>query len=176
MRDISMHVLDVVMNSLKANATIIKIMIIENDEIIKIIVTDNGCGMDNETLNNVVDPFFTTRKTRSVGLGIPLLYQNAKKTNGKFNITSSLMLGTTIEAVFNRNHLDCIPLGNINETIISLILLEPFIDFIYIRKNSQKKYVLNTKKIKKILNGVKINDKEVINWLKEDLLSFNKTL
>ncbi len=173
MRDISMHVLDIAMNSIKANATVIKIMIIESDETIRLIIKDNGCGMDKETLNSVVDPFFTTRKTRNVGLGIPLLYQNVKRTSGKFNITSSLKLGTAIEAIFNRKHIDCIPLGDINETIISLILLEPLIDFIYTRKNSFKKYVLNTKKIKRVLNGVKINEKEVIDWLKADLLNFS---
>ncbi|QVK18730.1 sensor histidine kinase [Mycoplasmatota bacterium] len=170
MRDISMHVLDIVMNSIHAKASLIEITITEKKETLTLVIKDNGSGMTKGMLENVKDPFCTTRKTRHVGLGIPLLYQNVKNTGGVFNITSNINEGTIIEAIFNKNHIDCIPLGNMNETILSLIALEPDIDFIYTRIKNQNQYVLNTQEIKGVLRGVSINEPEVINWLKEDLL------
>lgn len=169
MRDLSMHILDIVMNSIRASSTLIEINIIECDEILKVKIQDNGYGMDKDTVEKVLNPFYTSRKTRRVGLGLPLLHENTKKTNGHFSLTSCVKQGTTVEAVFNRNHIDCIPLGNINETILSLIILEPDIDFIYTHRVNDDEYKLNTKEIKEILDGVSINEKNVIKWLKEDL-------
>ncbi len=166
-----MHVLDIVMNSIEATASLIEIIFVEKKETQQLLIKDNGCGMSNEKLENVLDPFFTTRTTRNVGLGIPLLYESVKRTGGKFNITSSVNQGTVMEAIFNKNHIDCIPKGDMNETILSLIMLEPTIDFIYTYKSGHKKYVLNTKEIKKILKEVSINEPVVMNWLKEDLLN-----
>lgn len=169
MRDISMHVLDIVMNSIHAQASLIEITIIEKKDTLELMIKDNGCGMTKEMLETVVDPFCTSRKTRRVGLGIPLLSQNVKNTGGVFNITSSINQGTIIDAIFNKNHIDCIPLGDMNETIISLISIEPDIDFIFTSIKNQNKYVLNTQEIKGVLKDVSINENEVINWLKEDL-------
>jgi len=170
MRDISLHVLDIAMNSISAKATLIEIKILERKTKLKLIIKDNGEGMTKETLEKVVDPFFTTRTTRRVGLGIPLLYQNVKNTKGVFNMTSKINKGTKIEAIFNKNHLDCLPIGNMSETILSLILIEPNIDYIYTFKTPRRKYVLNTQLIKRIIKDVSIIENEVLKWLKEDLL------
>lgn len=171
MRDISLHVLDIVMNSIEAQASLVKVAICDNDEKIKVIIEDNGRGMDKEFLENVLDPFCTKRKTRKVGLGIPMFYHNVIKTGGTFKIDSNENVGTFIEAVFNKNHIDCIPLGDIKETIISLIMIAPNCDFVFTFKNKDNEYILNTKEIKEVLNDVPINDVNVINWLKEDLVN-----
>jgi|SRR5690554_5038150 len=171
MRDISLHILDIVMNSIAAKASLINITVIEETEIIKVIIKDNGYGMDKKTLGKVLDPFYTKRTTRKVGLGLPLFCQNVKKTGGRFRIDSSKNDGTFIEATFNRNHIDCIPLGNIKETIISLIMIAPDINYLFIYKKNDNEYVLDTIKIKQVLEDVPINDINVINWLKKDLVN-----
>ncbi len=169
-----MHILDLVMNSIHANASFIRITISETSETISLKIEDNGRGMTDETLKQVVDPFFTTRNTRAVGLGIPLLYQNVKNTAGSFNIDSKINQGTIIKALFNKNHIDCIPLGDVKETLLSLIMVEPNVNYIYKHEKDNQQYVLNTKEIKDILAEVPINHIEVINWLKKDLLQYNK--
>lgn len=170
MRDISLHILDIAMNSIDGCASLIEITIIDEENEIIVKIKDNGCGMDENTLKKVLDPFYTSRKTRNVGLGLPLFYQNVKNTGGKFTIESKVNCGTNVEARFNKKHLDCIPLGNIKETILSLILLAPECDFIFTYKKNHNAYVLNTKEIKAIIKEVPINDLNVINWLKKDLV------
>ena len=146
MRDISLHVLDIVMNSIKANATLIEITIIETTSKVSVTIKDNGQGMSEDYVKHVLDPFLTSRTTRKVG--IPLLYQNVKKTAGEFTIESKLNQGTLVKAVFNKNHIDCIPLGDMEATIITLITLEPKVDFIYRFKTCNEEFVLNTLEMK----------------------------
>ena len=170
MRDLSMHILDIVMNSIRAKATLIEITVIEKNDTLTLEIKDNGIGMGESMLQQVKNPFFTTRTTRRVGLGLSLLLDNAKKTGGKMEISSKEGVGTTVEAMFHTNHIDCIPKGNIDETIISLIMLEPDLDFIYNHTINDNYYQLNTLEIKKILHEVPINENTVIEWLKEDLI------
>lgn len=169
MRDVSMHVLDIAMNSIKANANLIEITIDENGKYLKLIIKDNGCGMKKDTINKITNPFYTTRTTRKVGLGIPLLSENAKNTGGYLKIDSKELCGTKIEAVFVKSHIDCIPLGDIDETILSLIIMEPNKDFNFKHGKGDIKYELDTREIKTILQEVPINESSVISWLKEDL-------
>jgi hypothetical protein len=169
MRDISLHILDIVMNSINASSDVIEINIDEQVDYIKFMIKDNGIGMSNETLSKVMDPFYTSRNTRKVGLGLSLLNENVNKTLGHLNIFSKLGGGTIVEATFNKNHIDCIPIGDIDETILLLIIMEPNINYIYKHTCLKKEFILNTLEIKAVLQDVPINEKSVINWLKENL-------
>ncbi len=124
MRDLSLHILDVLQNSLEAGATQVE-LVIEEDLItdrLTITVRDNGRGMDEVTLARVADPFFTTRKTRHVGLGIPLFKAAAERCNGDLVITSQVGVGTTLAATFQHSHIDRAPLGDLVGTLMSFIL------------------------------------------------------
>jgi hypothetical protein len=171
MRDISLHVLDIVMNSLSAGATLVEISLSEwvSKNSLELVISDNGTGMDDETIKRVLDPFYTTRKTRKVGLGLSLLAQNAFLSNGTISIQSKRQQGTTVFVTFGYDHLDRIPIGDMTETIISLILLEPDKDFVYRYSTESKQYVLDTREIKEYLQEVPIHNKAVIKWIKEDL-------
>lgn len=176
MRDISLHVLDIAMNSINAQATLIEIEFIVTDDTYELTIKDNGKGMTEEELQKVRDPFFTSRLTRKVGLGIPMLEQNVLKTNGHFEINSIINQGTIVEAVFNKHHIDCLPVGDMAETIISLIMIAPQIDYIIKLKSPKDEYILNTQEIKEILQDVEINNINVISLLRKDLKIINKSL
>lgn len=168
MRDISLHILDIAQNSINANASLIEISVIETDYVIEVVIRDNGKGMTEEELAKAIDPFYTTRKTRKVGLGLSLLKHNVELTSGKFTIESQLNKGTIVKATFNRTSIDCLPLGDLLETFITLIILHPDVDFIFTHKTSIKDYHLDTRELKAILNEIKINEIPVINWIRED--------
>jgi len=108
MKDLSMHILDIIQNSVRANASYVELQIIENkvEDSYSITIKDNGDGMDEDMLAKVSDPFFTTRTTRKVGLGLPLLKQNAERTGGHMKISSVLGEGTKTEAVFSHSNID----------------------------------------------------------------------
>lgn len=175
MKELSLNILDIAENSIKANATEIVIEIFETDEELKFVISDNGIGMEPDFLQNVTDPFTTTRTTRPVGLGIPLLKMAAEQTGGSFKITSRYFKefsdshGTNTTAVFNKKHIDSVPLGNIIETVVTLIQGNPDIDFVFTHKINDKSVNLNTKELKVVLEGVPINNTEVILWIKEFL-------
>ena len=135
MRELSLNVMDIVQNSIRAGASLTTIRIDESvpGDTLAITVTDNGCGMSEEQVKSVVDPFFTTRTTRKVGLGVPLFKMEAEMTGGSFTIDSKLGAGTTLTAVFRPSHVDMIPLGDIGSVIHLLITCNPEIDFEYIR-------------------------------------------
>ena len=130
--EISLNILDISQNSISAKATQIKIMVWVNTfkQQIKVQIKDNGTGMDAETVKRVTDPFYTTRTTRKVGLGIPFFKQEAECTGGSFSISSVLGQGTDIQAIFCTDHIDCMPLGNLNETVYSLIVMHPDIEML----------------------------------------------
>ncbi|WP_424910650.1 ATP-binding protein [Thermovenabulum sp.] len=164
-----MHILDIVENSINAGATWVKISIKEEREknLMTITITDNGKGMDEDTVKKVVDPFFTTRTTRRVGLGIPLFAQAAKMAGGDFKITSKLGMGTKVEATFIKNHIDLQPLGNMADTLVTLCALYPHVEFIYEHSVDDKIFVFDTGEIKKRLNDVPINHPLVLDFIKD---------
>ncbi|MBQ4353872.1 MAG: ATP-binding protein, partial [Clostridia bacterium] len=130
MDELSLYVLDITMNSVRAGATEISIDLCEEGEWLTFTVTDNGCGMTEEQVKRLTDPFFTTRKTRKVGLGIPFLTMLAEMTGGSVTVKSihesvSENHGTTTSAKFGRNHIDFVPLGDIIETVKTLIQGSP---------------------------------------------------
>ena len=151
MEDLSLHILDVVENSIEANASKIEIKIVEkkNKDLLIIEIKDNGRGMNKETINKVLDPFYTTRTTRKVGLGLSLLAQAAKESNGDFEINSKPGVGTEVKASFQYSHIDCKPIGDMNDTLVTLIISHPEINFIYEYQNEEGNYILDSNKIKK---------------------------
>lgn len=169
MKDLASHIMDIVQNSLRAKASEIEIAIEENpaEDRLSISIQDNGCGMDEETLKRVRDPFFTSRTVRKVGLGIPLLQQNAERTGGKVNITSQKGKGTIIEAIFGYTHWDRPPLGDVAGTIGLLVMANPETVFRYSHSSPKGAFHFNTEEVKAILEGVPIHTPEIIRSIEE---------
>ncbi len=171
MQDLSLHILDIAENSITAGADRITIKIVEDvkSNLFLLEISDNGKGMDQEMFEHACDPFYTTRTTRKVGLGIPLLAQTARECNGDIKITTEKGKGSTITATFQYNHIDRKPIGDIEKTMIVLIASNPDIDFILEHKKNDDTYILDTSYIKKELDGVPINTPEVIRIIKDDI-------
>lgn len=165
----ALHIMDIIQNSIYANATNIVLRITENSltQTTIVEILDNGKGMNPEFLKLVTDPYTTSRSTRKVGLGIPLFKYNAERTGGNFEIQSTVKVGTTVKSVFNNNHPDCIPLGDVAGVIMLLVGGNPNINFEYIHNFDDKFYEFKTTEIKEILNDVPINDAEILNFIKE---------
>lgn len=179
MRELSLNVMDIVQNSISANATLIKIIITEDTDtnLLSIEIKDNGKGMTTEQVKNVQDPFYTTRKTRKVGLGVPLFKMAALQTEGSFNITSQIGSGTIVTAVFNTSHVDMTPLGDINDTISLLIHCNPNIDFIFNHTVNGKGFTLNTCEIRDVLGSdVPLNSPDVAGWIRDYLKEGNESI
>ncbi len=149
MEDLSLHILDVVENSIEANASKIEIKIIEmkSKDLLAVEIKDNGRGMNKETIQKVLDPFYTTRTTRKVGMGLSLLAQAAKESNGDFEISSKVGVGTEVKAVFQYSHIDRKPIGDMKNTLITLMVSHPEINFIYKHQDEKEKYILDSNEI-----------------------------
>lgn len=169
MKDLSMHVMDIAQNSVSAGAKKITISIVEDtqSDVLCIELEDNGKGMSQEILEKVTDPFFTTRTTRKVGLGLPLLKMNAEHCNGSFFIRSKPGEGTLVKAQFQYSNIDRPALGNMAETIVLLVTANPEIEFVYRHSMDESTYVFDTKEINEILEGIPINDAKIYLFLKE---------
>lgn len=163
MEDISLHILDVAENSINAGASLIKIRITEktDDDIFSVRIEDNGRGIPEEHLGEVLDPFYTTRKTRKIGMGLSLLAQSARETGGDINISSSDDKGTILEAWFRPSHIDMKPVGNIADTLIVLITGNPQTDFEFTYAKDGQECSLDTRQIKEELDGVPINSPQI---------------
>jgi len=149
MEDLSLHILDVVENSIAAEASRIIIKIIEekNKDLLIIEINDNGKGMTEETVQRVLDPFYTTRTTRKVGLGLSLLDQAARESNGDFKIKSKVGIGTEVKAFFQYSHIDRKPIGDMKHTLLTLMISHPEINIIYEYHDGEDNYILDSKKI-----------------------------
>lgn len=173
MKEISLNILDIAMNSVKAKAKNIGIFIDETDETLTLTVTDDGCGMSPEMVKTVTDPFCTTRTTRKVGMGIPLLKLAAEQTGGSFSIKSSDLPeshGTETSAVFNKNHIDFTPLGDVVSSVSTLIQGSPDIDWYFRHTFKSKSAELNTVELRQVLGDeVSLNNYEVIKWIEDNL-------
>jgi anti-sigma regulatory factor (Ser/Thr protein kinase) len=168
--DLSLHILDIIENSIAAAATRIEIEIEEQTAKNRLIINikDNGKGMDRETLTKALDPFYTTKKTRSVGLGLSMLSQAAHEADGVFDIQSERGKGTSIHAEFVYDHIDRKPLGNMADTIVAcLVSLRPQTDLRYCHRKNDNEFSFDTEETKRMLNGVPINNAEVISFLKQ---------
>lgn len=168
MRELSLNVMDVAQNSVTANATLITITVNESDkdDFLDITVKDNGKGMTEEQVRNVIDPFFTTRTTRKVGLGVPLFKMAAEQTGGSFSIDSKLNVGTTLFAHFVKSSVDMTPLGDINSTIKILIQCNRDIDFVFNHSTDIGEFTLDTRELREVLgHDVPLDTPDVLEWI-----------
>jgi anti-sigma regulatory factor (Ser/Thr protein kinase) len=171
MEDLSLHLLDIAENSIDAGATKVDITIKESsaEDLLTLSILDNGRGMDAETLGKVSDPFFTTKKVRRFGLGIPLLKQAAEECNGSFSIESSPGKGTLTSVVFQRSHIDRKPMGNIGSTMVVLISGHPDTDFTLTYVRDEFSYQFDSSAVKETLDGVPINLPDVLILIRNDI-------
>lgn len=161
--------MDIMQNSTAAGADTIKVKIYtcsEEDQLV-ICVIDNGRGMDKQLLERITDPFVTTRTTRKVGLGIPLLKASAQRASGDLFIVSEKNKGTKLEASFKISHIDRLPLGDIGETVAGIIMANPEIDFELEFGNGKECFTAGTKEIREKLGDVPITQLDVIDWIRE---------
>lgn len=171
MREISLHILDIVQNSLSAGAGHIYILVDEDytGDTCTVKIKDDGCGMTELEAKFALDPFYTTRKTRKVGLGLSLLKANAEACQGSMEIMSSPGQGTTVQACFQQSHLDRPPLGDMASTLMALIGGHPKVEFIYEHRRRGKAFIFSSAEVKEILEETRIDNPEVLMWIKEYL-------
>lgn len=169
MIELSLHILDIAQNSIRAKAKQLTIKIEEQlqNNWFRIEITDNGSGMSNEQIEKVTDPFFTTRTTRKVGLGIPLLKHTAEQTGGKFEIQSEPGKGTSLKISLGLKHIDRPILGDIAGTLIILANNEIDTDIKYIHQTEKGIYIFDTAEIKQTLDDVPLSNPEIQHYLKE---------
>lgn len=177
MPEISLNILDVAENSVRAGASLIEIGVFvqTEEDTLTVTIKDDGCGMSKEQVEKVQDPFYTTRTTRRVGLGVPFFKQAAESAGGRFSIMSELGKGTVVEAVFQLSNIDRMPLGDISSTIHTLVVFNEQIHFIYTYRYNENEFVLDTGEFREILGEeISFADLEVSRFIKEYLES-NKT-
>lgn len=167
MKELSLNILDIAENSVKANASLIQILLEETDETLLITIADDGCGMDEDTVRNVTDPFYTTRTTRQVGLGVPLIKLACEQTGGTFRIESKVGEGTTLNALFYTRHIDFTPLGDVVSSVLTLIQGHPDRDFLFVHKKGDGEVRLDTRELREQLGDVPLSEYEVIKWIEE---------
>jgi anti-sigma regulatory factor (Ser/Thr protein kinase) len=169
MKDMALHILDILQNSVTAASTLIKLDITEVPDKDKYLVTftDNGKGMDAEMVKHVTDPFFTTRTTRKVGLGLSLLKLNAERTGGNMKIHSNKGTGTEVKVEFSYHHIDRIPTGDIAGVLALTVSSYPEIDFIYTHITPEGTFVFDTREIKETLGEVPVSNPQVIEFMKD---------
>lgn len=174
MPEISLNILDVTENSVRAQASLITISAEADSakDTLTVIISDNGCGMTPEQVQQVTDPFFTTRKTRRVGLGVPFFKLAAELSGGSFSIRSEVGKGTDVTAVFGLRHVDRMPLGDMPSTIHTLITMHEEIDFIYRYRYDESSFELSTVQLREILGGMSFQEPEIsayiLDYLREN--------
>ena len=169
MKELSLNILDITENSVSAKAENISVAVRENtDEGTMIIeIADDGCGMSEEFLKNVLDPFTTTRKTRKVGLGLPLFKLAAEQAGGGLMITSKVGVGTTVRAEFQIDNIDRAPLGDMADTVATLIHGHPDMHFRFIFEKDGDGFEVDTLELREQLGDVPLNIPEVLCWIKD---------
>ncbi len=171
MIELALHVLDIAENSSRAGATLIEITFVEDLEkdILSFEIKDNGRGMDEETMEKAMDPFYTTKKVRRVGLGLPMLKQATQTAGGFFSIESRVGVGTRVYAQFQHSHIDRQPIGDLPGTMVALILGNPDIDMLYTHRKNGRTYILDTAEIREGLGGIPLNHMEVLNLIRNNI-------
>ena len=171
MKDLSLNLLDIAENSVKAGATLTQLLLTQESSILTFQVVDDGCGMTEEILKGVTDPFYTTRTTRKVGLGLPLLRMAAEQTGGTMEVESRHRdaypdnHGTVVTAVFHTDHIDCPPVGDLVATVTTLIQGHPDTDFHFVHTIGEKQVELDTRQLREILGEVSLAEYEVLQWI-----------
>lgn len=171
MKELSLNILDIVENSVKAGATLTEILLEETDSQLTITIRDDGCGMTAEQVRRVTDPFYTTRTTRRVGMGLPLFRLEAEMTGGSMTVESRAQAehpddhGTVVTAVFITSHIDCMPLGDMAETMVTLIQGHPDTDFRMEHRFPTGEAGIDTRELRQVLEDVPLNSYEVLRWI-----------
>ena len=168
MFELSLHILDIVQNSIRANTKHVDIMIDLDSamDLVTIRIIDDGDGMDSAQSKRAADPFFTTRTTRKVGLGLSYFKMMAEMCGGEFNLKSRVGEGTTVTATFQISHIDRMPLGNMGQTVALLAGANPDIEFSYQVQNDHREcFTFETVVIKELLEGISINTPDVIVYM-----------
>lgn len=173
MKTLSEHILDIVQNSVSAKATLIEIIVEENkiEDLCSLIIRDNGCGMSSETLAKAINPFFTSRTTRKVGLGIPLLKQNAEAAGGSLSLESELNVGTVLKADFQLSNIDRTPLGDVWESLYLMFVSYREGNLVYRHKTEKGEFQISSDELKEALGDVSYQQKEI----REGILELIKT-
>ncbi len=171
MLELSLHILDIVENSTRAGAGLVGISVEEDRaaDRFRIEISDDGPGMDEETRAKAVDPFYTTRTVRRVGLGLPLFRQAAQAANGSFSIRSGARGGTTVSAEFQWSHIDRQPLGDMASTLGTLIAGNPGVDFVYTHLRDGAAYTIDTRDIRKEIGDVPLDHPDVLRIIGDDI-------
>ena len=166
MRELSLNILDIVENSVKAEAKIVYIDVIAKDKVLTISIKDDGKGMSEEFLSRVTDPYTTTRTTRKVGMGLPFLKMEAEMAGGTFDIRSKPGEGTTVTTTFAIDHIDRPPLGDLGETMSILISNGDEVDYVLHFVFNETDFVFDTRELKEQLDGVPMDEPEVLLFIK----------
>ncbi|MFH1012083.1 MAG: ATP-binding protein [bacterium] len=171
MEDLSLHILDIVENSIDAGARRIQIEICEDSkqDLLSIEIADDGKGMDEGTLKKALDPFFTTKTIRKVGLGLSLFQEAARQANGDLLIQSKVGQGTTLRATFQHSHVDRKPLGDMGKTLMTLLIGHPTIGLRYLHRRDGRDYELDTEKFPSERDFSSMSAVERINLVKKTL-------
>lgn len=173
MRELSLHLLDIAENSINANAKKIIIVVSEDSrlDLLQMSVDDDGRGMSPEMVAQVTDPFVTTRTTRKVGLGIPLLKSAAEACNGSLKISSTLGVGTSLFVEFQRSHIDRMPIGDLITTILQLVISNPQVNWVFEYRFNKNSAVFDDALIKQELGDVPMTEPAILNCLRDMLES-----
>ena len=168
MLELAAHILDIAENSVRAGARLIEIDIDEDTakDSLSIEIIDDGQGMKQEEIKKVLDPFYTTKTVRRVGLGLPLLADAAQRSGGSLQIESEKGKGTTVKATFGLSHVDRQPMGNIISTLIILIAGNSDVDFFYKYRHNDRQFELDTREIRKEIMDVPINHPEILKYIR----------
>ncbi|MEN6621716.1 MAG: ATP-binding protein [Smithella sp.] len=169
MLELAQNVLDIAENSIRAGAKLIVISVTEDSvkDLLTIEISDNGCGMKGEEINRALDPFYTTKDVRRVGLGLPLLTDAARMSGGHLNLQSEAGKGTKVTATFQLNHIDRQPLGNISSTLVSLIVANSNVDFIYEHWHNNRQFKLDTRIIRNEIGDIPIYHPEIVKYIRD---------
>ena len=167
MRELSLNILDIAENSLKANATFVQIDVCAEGNLLTIEIADNGCGMTKDFLAKVADPYTTTRTTRNVGLGIPLIKMEAEMCGGSFDITSQVDVGTTVTTTFAIDHIDRPPLGDVGESVMLLLSQLGNTRIVFTYKANNQIFTFDTNELQQQLDGLPIDTPEVLLFVKQ---------
>jgi len=169
--DLSLHILDIVENAIRAQAQHVRISVREDlkQDVLSIEIEDDGAGMTEDFKRKALDPFTTTKKTSRIGLGLPLFEQAAKMCDGEFSINSGKGAGTKVHATFRYSHIDRKPMGKMSQTLLTLIAGNPAVDFSYTHVHENTTVHFDTQEWKRELDGVPINNPEVLRLIKKEL-------
>ncbi len=174
--EISLHILDIAQNSIRAGASLTEIDVDEEGALLTVAIRDNGCGMSAEMAARVTDPFVTSRTTRKVGLGVPFYKMAAEITGGTFSIESKVGVGTVVTAVFHTDHIDCMPMGDLSDTIYALVTLNPRVDFLFTHTVNGKSAAMDTREFRAVLGNVGFDDPDVKRYIREYLDEMDREL